>query len=123
MPGRSLDAGVGVDRRAGDYRVSLSALLSERRARSGVAGAVDTRDLQLVSALDRSFAAETRRVRVFAVYNPWDDSAFVRGTAAWSPRDGAWIEASGGWLTGRSTDTLSRLADRDFLSLRLTVAF
>lgn len=120
--GRSLEAGLGVDRRAGGYRVSLSALLVERRARPAVA-AIDSRDVQLVSALDRSFAAETRRVRVFAVYNPHDDSAFVRGTASWSPRDGAWVEASAGWLTGSSTDTLSRLADRDFVSVRLTVAF
>lgn len=122
VEGRSVEAGVGVDRRAGDYRVSMSALVIERRARTAAA-AIDTRDVQLVSALDRSFAAETRRVRVFAVYNPRDDSAFVRGTASWSPRDGAWIEASAGWLTGRSTDTLSRLADRDFLLLRLTVGF
>lgn len=123
VDGRSVEAGLGVDRRAGDYRVSMSALVIERRARSAGAAAIDTRDLQLVSALDRSFAAETRRVRVFAVYNPRDDSAFVRGIASWSPRDGAWIEASAGWLTGQSTDTLSRLADRDFLSLRLTVGF
>ena len=123
VEGRSVEAGLGVDRRAGDYRVSMSALVIERRARRAVATAIDTRDLQLVSAIDRSFAGETRRVRVFAVYNPHDDSAFVRGTASWSPRDGAWIEAAAGWLTGHSTDTLSRLADRDFLSLRLTVAF
>lgn len=123
VPARSVEAGLGVDRRAGDYRVSLSALLMERRARQAGGARIDGRDVQLVSAVDRSFAAETRRVRVFAVYNPQDDSAFVRGTASWSPHDGAWIDASVGWLRGTSTDTLSRLADRDFVSVRVTVSF
>jgi hypothetical protein len=123
--GRSVDAGVGVDRRAGDYRVSLTALTAFRSRRDGRTdgGAIDRRDVQLVTSVDRNFAGDTRRLRVFGVYNPQDESAFVRGIGSWSIRDGWWIEASGGWLTGSSTDTLSRLAERDFAYVRARVYF
>lgn len=119
----SVEGGVGVDRRAGDYRVSATVLGVARRLRAGEAGLVDRHDLQLVTSVDRSFARETRRVRVFGVYNPGDRSAFVRGIGGVSVRDGLWIEASAGWLTGRGADTLSRLAERDFVCLRARVYF
>lgn len=120
---RSFEGGVGVDRRAGDYRVSATVLGVTRRPRDGDAGAVDRRDLQLVTSIDRTFARETRRLRVFGVYNPGDRSAFVRGVGGVSVRDGWWLEASAGWLTGRGADTLSRLAERDFVYLRARVYF
>jgi hypothetical protein len=123
LAARSVEGGVGVDRRAGDYRVSATVLGVARRLRAGEAGIVDRRDLQLVTSVDRTFARETRRLRVFGVYNPGDRSAFVRGVGGVSVRDGWWIEASAGWLTGGGTDTLSRLAERDFVYLRARVYF
>jgi hypothetical protein len=123
LAARSVEGGVGVDRRAGDYRVSATVLGVARRLRAGAAGLVDRHDLQLVTSIDRSFAGETRRLRVFGVYNPGDRSAFVRGVGGLSVRDGWWVEASAGWLTGRGVDTLSRLSERDFVYLRARVYF
>ncbi len=123
LAARSVEGGVGVDRRAGDYRVSATLLGVARRLRDGAAGAIDRHDLQIVTSVDRSFARETRRLRLFGVYNPGDRSAFVRGVGGVSVRDGWWIEASAGWLTGDGADTLSRLADRDFVYLRARVYF
>lgn len=123
VPGRSLDAGVGVDRRAGDFRVSASVIATWRTPTRFGGPAIDRRDLQVVSVVERSFSRDTRRVRVFGVYNPVDRSVFVRGLAAWSPRDAWWLEASAGWLDGSSTDSLSRLAARDFVLARVRVDF
>ena len=123
LAARSVEGGVGVDRRAGGYRVSATLLGAARRLRDGAAGAIDRHDLQIVTSVDRSFARETRRLRLFGVYNPGDRSAFVRGVGGVSVRDGWWIEASAGWLTGDGADTLSRLADRDFVYLRARVYF
>lgn len=123
LAARSVEGGVGVDRRAGDFRVSATVLGVARRLREGASGVIDRHDLQLVTSVDRSFARETRRLRVFGVYNPGDRSAFVRGIGGVSLRDGWWLEASAGWLTGSGTDTLSRLAERDFVYLRARVYF
>lgn len=123
VPVRTLDLGAGADRRAGDYRVSASVIATWRAPGRVGAPPVDRRDLQVVSAVERSFARDTRRVRVFGVYNPHDRSAFVRALAAWSPRDAWWVEASAGWLDGSSTDTVSRLAARDFVLARVRVVF
>jgi hypothetical protein len=123
LAARSVEGGVGVDRRAGDYRVSATVLGVARRLRRGDVGIVDRHDLQAVMSVDRSFARETRRLRLFGVYNPGNRSAFVRGVGGVSVRDGWWIEASAGWLTGRGADTVSRLADRDFVYLRARVYF
>jgi hypothetical protein len=123
LAARSVEGGVGVDRRAGDYRVSATILGVARRLRAGEAGRVDRHDLQVVTSVDRSNARDTRRLRLFGVYNPGDRSAFVRGVGGVSVRDGWWIEASAGWLTGNGADTLSRLAGRDFVYLRARVYF
>lgn len=125
LRGRSLDLGAGLDRRAGDYRVSLTVLATARMPDDGAlpAAAIDRRDVQVVAAADRSFARETRRLRLFGVVNPGDQSAFVRGVGSWSLRDGWWLEGSAGWFAGDGADTLSRLAQRDFLSLSLTVHY
>lgn len=125
LPGRSLDLGVGVDRRAGDYRLSLTALMTARRPDDErvPSTTVDRRDVQIVAAADRNFARDTRRLRVFAVHNPGDESAFVRAVGSWSVRDGWWLEGSAGWFAGRGADTLSRLSTRDFVSLSFTVHY
>jgi hypothetical protein len=123
VPVGALDAGAGVDRRAGDYRVSASVIATWRSPARAGAPPIDRRDLQIVSVVERSFVRDTRRVRVFGVYNPVDRSRFVRALAAWSPRDAWWLEASAGWLDGASTDTLSRLAARDFVLARVRLDF
>lgn len=121
LRGRSLDLGVGLDRRAGESRVSLTVLTTTRMPEaSETTATLDRRDVQLVAAADRNFARETRRVRLFTVVNPGDASAFVRGVGSWSFRDGWWLEGSAGWFSGDGADTLSRFARRDFMTVSLT---
>ncbi len=119
---RSFEGGVGADRRAGNYRVAVNALVSR----------ADDVDLTLVGWAERTFARETRRARLLAVYDPADDTAFVRGIAAVSIRDDWWLEASTGWFTGNpqqprtpstGVDALSLLSRRDFFYARLKVHF
>jgi hypothetical protein len=114
IEGRSVEAGLGVDRKAGSYRVSGTVMLTARPDRS---------DVTLVSSVDRSFARETRSLRAFAVYNPGEESAFARLIAATSLRDNVSLEGSAGWFTGQGADVLARFADRDFLYARLKVFF
>jgi HAMP domain-containing protein len=118
--GHSFEAGVGVDRRAGQHRVAANFVLARRTSE-----ALDLRDTDtlMVLSLDRSFARETRRLRTFAVYNPADGSAFARAIAAFDLRDAVTLETSGGWFTGDGSDALGRLATRDFLYARLKVSF
>ena len=110
-----VESGIGVDRRAGDYRVAAHVLLTHQR--------IDGSDVTLVAAADRSFARETRKVRLFAVYDPTDGTTFLRGIASVSLRDDVWIEGSAGVFTGSSFDTLGRLTRRDFVYTRLKVFF
>ena len=110
----TLDGGVGVDRRAGEYRIAANVLVSH--------GPEDT-DVTLVGAADRSFARDTRRLRMFAAYDPADGTAFVRGIAAISLRDDVWIEGSAGVFGGSSPDTLGRLTRHDFAYARIKVFF
>jgi hypothetical protein len=77
------EGGVGVDRGPA-IPASATVLGVARRARAGD-GIGDRHDLQLVTSVDRSFVRETRRLRVFGVYNP-GDRAFVRGVGGVSVR-------------------------------------
>jgi hypothetical protein len=131
VAGHSLTAGVGIDRRAGDYRIAADALWS----RSGVDTSdpvarafvgdeeVERTDVSVVIAADRSFARETRTVRVFAVYDPADATTFTRVMPAVSVRDNVWVEGSAGLITGTSLDVIGRLTRRDFAYARLRVFF
>jgi len=117
---RSFEGGIGADRRAGSYRVALNAVVSR----------ADDTDVSLVGYAERSFARETRSARLLAVYDPSDDTAFVRGIGSWSVRDNVSVEASAGWFTGQTAagaqggiDVLALLSRRDFLYLRLKVHF
>lgn len=132
VPGRSIDAGAGIDRKAGSYRIAGDVLWSFRRVDAGdgpdpsraiAADELNGTDLNLVIAADRSFARETRTVRVFAVYDPLDDTTFARIIGAISLRDNLWLEGSGGLFVGTSDDTLGRLTTRDFVYARLKVFF
>jgi hypothetical protein len=117
---RSFEGGIGADRRAGSYRVALNAVVSR---------AEDT-DVSLVGYAERTFARETRGARLLAVYDPSDDTAFIRGIGSWSIRDNVSVEASAGFFTGSADggaqsgiDVLALLSRRDFLYLRLKVHF
>jgi hypothetical protein len=135
VPGHGVDAGVGVDRKAGSYRIAGDLLWSTRRvdvdddgtlpdpARSIAADELNRTDLSLVVAADRSFARETRTVRIFLVSDPVDQTTFARAIAAVSLRDNVWLEGSGGLFVGTAEDTLGRLSQRDFLYARLKVFF
>jgi hypothetical protein len=109
------DGGAGIDRRAGDYRIAADILVSHE----DVEGTRTT----VVAAADRSFARETRNVRLFAVYDPTEDTAFLRAISAASLRDNVWIEGSAGIFAGSSASTLGRLTHHDFLYARLKVYF
>jgi len=131
VPGHSVTAGVGVDRKAGDYRIAANALWSRSGADSSdpigqtFVGdeEIERTDFSMVIAGDRSFARETRTVRVFAVYDPANATTFTRVIAAVSLRDNVWIEGSAGLITGTSLDVIGRLTRRDFAYARLKVFF
>jgi hypothetical protein len=131
VAGRSVEGGVGVDRRAGSYRVAGNVLWSWRGvdradpATPLLAGdpEVERGDLTLVGSADRSFARETRTVRAFAAYDPVDRTFFGRIIGAVNVRTNVWLEGSGGLFAGSATDTLGRLTRRDFLYTRLKVFF
>jgi hypothetical protein len=131
VPGHSIDAGAGFDRRAGSYRVAANVLWARRRAdRSDPVGRrfagdeeVERTELSLVVALDRSFARETRTVRLFGVYDPADETVFARTIVNMSLRDDVALEASAGVFAGASLDTIGRLTRRDFAYARLKVFF
>lgn len=113
VDGRSVDAGIGADRRAGNYRLAGNLLVSW----NSVAGY----DASIAVAADRRFARDTRTLRLFVVYDPADATTFGRVIAAFSLRDNVWVEGSGGIFAGSSTDTLGRLTQRDFLYARLKI--
>ena len=131
VAGHSVTAGVGVDRRAGDYRIAANALWSlsgvDEDDPSAVAfvgdDEVERSDVSLVVAADRSFARETRTLRVFGVYDPAERTTFTRVIASFSVRDNVWLEGSAGMFAGSSLDVIGRLTHRDFAYARLKVFF
>jgi len=119
LDGRALDAGIGVDRSAGDYRVFTSVVWHRDWTSEGPT--LVNNDLSVIGSIERRFSRDRYLVRVFGVANPVDESGFLRGLAAWSMRDNVALEASAGLLFGSasSTDTLSRFRDRDFAFARV----
>ena len=118
--GSSFDAGGGVDRKAGDYRISGQVLVHrEQYAASRTART----DVSLIVSADRSFARQKYEGRLFGVYNPTSGAAFVRGIARASLRDNVALEGSLGAFTGRGTDNIGRFADSDFAYVRLKYSF
>jgi hypothetical protein len=122
--GRSWDAGFAVDRRAGDYRLSGSALVHDDPLDSTAT---------FIFGADRSFARERYNTRTFGAINVTDGSAFVRNVTAWSMRDNLALEGSIGWFfndneTGPvdprvTSNVFGRFADRDFFYVRLKAYF
>jgi hypothetical protein len=131
VPGRSVDAGIGVDRRTGNYRIAANALWAWRGIdASDPLGRqfqgddeLERQDVSVVMAVERSFARETRRLRLFGVYDPADETVFGRAILEISLRDNLAFEASAGLFGGESLDTLGRLSRRDFVYARLKAFF
>ena len=115
VPGRSIEAGAGVDRRASDYRFAANLLIGHRP--------IEGTDVSIVGSAERAFARDTRRLTMFGVYDPGDGTGFLRLIAAVSPRDNVWVEGSAGVFAGSSLDTFGRLTRRDFLYARVKVFF
>jgi hypothetical protein len=122
--GDSFDVGAGVDRKAGEYRISGTVLVHhesyEPDALRGRGGRTDT---SLILSADRSFAREKYQGRLFGVYNPSSDSAFVRGIAIAKLHDDVALEGSLGWFSGTGLDTIGRFSDSDFAYFRLKYYF
>jgi len=120
LKGRSFDAGGGVDRKAGEYRVSGQVLLHHE----DYDDSTDSRtDVSLIVSADRSFARQKYEGRLFGVYNPESGAAFVRGIAKAALRDNVALEGSLGWFAGTGTDAIGRFSDSDFVYLRLKYFF
>jgi hypothetical protein len=121
VAGRSLDAGIGFDRRIGDVRVFGSVIA--HREWSDEDPAIDRTDVNLVGSIERSFGRDRYLARAFVVGNPQDEAAFVRGLIAWRATDAVAIEASGGLFLGTSDDTIGRFRGRDFALGKFRVWF
>ena len=112
---RTASGGIGVDRKAGSYRLAGNVIVSD--------STIDDTDVTLVAVADRSFARETRTLRVLGVITPTQESGFTRVIASFNLRDNLWLDASAGLFWGDGRDVLSLLASRDFASARLRVYF
>jgi hypothetical protein len=120
VSGRSFDAGGGVDRKAGDYRVSGQVLAHREEYHDGRAPRTD---VSLIVSADRSFSRQKYEGRLFGVYNPANRAAFARGVARANLRDNLALEASIGVFGGDGTDAIGRFSDSDFVYLRLKYFF
>ena len=133
LDGTSFDAGIGVDRRAGDYRISGTVLYHRERMEQDLSlqlpaegtTPIDTTrsDLSLVLSTDRRFARERYALRVFGVATPSEGSGFARAIASAELRDNLALEASVGWFIGEGRDLVGRFSDSDFGYLRLKYYF
>jgi hypothetical protein len=126
VDGRSLRAGIGADRKAGAFSLSGTLLIEHRDADAdparGIAGDTDT-NVSVVVGSERGFARDTRKLRVFGAWNVADASGFARTIGSWSLRDNLSLEGSVGWFFGQGDDTISRFADRDFVTVSLKTYF
>ena len=135
--GSSVDAGLGIDRKAGDYRLS-GALLVHREVQdaSGRTQRTKRSDLSIVGSADRSFSRERYSLRTFAYVTPSASSAFLRAIATATLHDNVAVEGSGGWFASadrsatrqplwgaQGQDFTGRFADCDFIYVRLKYYF
>lgn len=119
LDGRSVEGGLGADRRAGDFRLSGNVVVRRRFIDQVHAHPVDTHDVNVVASLDRSFSRETRKLQVFGVYDPTEATSFLRGIVTVNLTDRLSVEASGGLFSGSGPNTLGRFANRDFAYVKL----
>lgn len=121
VEGKAFDAGVGVDRSAGNYHLFGSVVW--HREWSPASPLTARSHVNVIASIDRRFSRERYLARVFGVVNPEDRSAFVRGLFSWSVSDNVLLEASSGLFVGEGSDTISRFSGRDFAFLRLKYNF
>jgi hypothetical protein len=128
VSGASIDAGVGVDRQAGAYRISGTALVhretydepllaTSNEALSGRS------NVSLIVAADRTFARERYRLRMFGVYTPDESNAFLRAIGVATLRDNLALEGSFGWFAGEGQNLIGTFANSDFLYARVKYYF
>jgi hypothetical protein len=126
ISGHSIDAGVGVDRKAGSYTLSGTVIVhteSYDGALSQFDPSTGRTDVSIVGSLDRTFSRERYRFRGFGVYNATEASAFVRGIGIATLRDNLALEGSAGWFAGAGRDLVGRFGDSDFMYVRLKYYF
>ncbi len=123
VEGSSIDAGIGVDRTAGDYRISGTVLFHREGYDRPLDAIRDRADVSLIVSADRSFARERYQVRAFGVANTSQGSGFARAIATAGLRDNVVLEGSTGWFLGESDDLIGRFSDSDFAYLRLKYYF
>jgi hypothetical protein len=127
VEGTSIDAGVGVDRKAGAYRVSGTVLVhTESYDTPLFASGTPERsrtDLSLIASADRTFAREKHNLRLFAVFGATEQSSFVRGIWTFKPRDAFALESSIGWFAGDGRDLIGRFSESDFVYARFKYYF
>ena len=123
VDGRSFDAGIGVDRSAGQYRVSGTVLLHTESYDEPIDGTRRRSDLSLIASTDRRFARDRYEVRTFGVFNAKERSGFLRGITTAKLRDDLALEGSIGWFAGRGRSAIGRFSESDFAYLRLKYFF
>ncbi len=114
--GQAFDAGVGVDRKTGEFRVFASAIVHRDFA---TPFARQSTNLNLIGSIDRRFGREHYLARVFGIANPGDRSGFLRGLLIWSATDKLALEVSAAKFIGTGDDGIARFAGRDFAGARL----
>ena len=121
LPAKAFDAGLGVDRSAGAYRIFGSVVWHREWAPTD--SSLTRSDVNVIGSVERRFSRDRHLVRVFGVANPDDRSGLVRGLWSWSARDNVAVDASGGVFLGTGTDSISRFTDRDFAFVRVRYLF
>ena len=125
LEGSSWDAGLGIDRQAGSYRIS-GTLLVHRESYDRPptpAGPTGRHDVSIILSADRAFSQERYRLRAFGVANAAEGSAFARGIASAELRDNLTLEGSLGLFLGRGDDLIGGFHDRDFAYVRIKYFF
>jgi hypothetical protein len=106
-----VEAGLGVDRRAGRYHVGSDLVISHF-ARSDPT-------VSLIGIAERSFARERYRTRAFIAANLTDRATFARNITTIELRQNLSLEGSVGWFFGEGPTGIWQFTDRDFLYVRL----
>jgi hypothetical protein len=126
VEGSSIEAGAGVDRRAGEYRISGTMLFRRERHDTALqldSPELDRNDLSLIASADRSFGRERYHLRTFVVVNMLEGTGFVRGIGRADLRDNVALELSAGWFAGGGRDLVGRFEGNDFAYVRLKYYF
>ncbi|NQW02604.1 MAG: hypothetical protein HQ485_01090 [Acidobacteria bacterium] len=121
VAGKAFDAGLGVDRAVGPFRVFGSTVW--HREWAPAESSLTRSYVNVIGSIERRFARERHLVRIFGVANPADASGFVRGVWSWNLRDNVSVDGSGGLFLGSGNDVVSRFAGRDFAFLRVAYLF